>query len=164
MLTDLSTLLDDGGLHVLTEGAVAVVLVSATWRRDRDGMTPEEDVVRALGTARALADTALDTMCKMQRAGRLKARHGLFEIRCNGVRFYGAHVGRCYRNGGSRDVIVLAGAEQKSGRTKADAALLDRVEAEIGTVRAEVDRQHAAGPALVSVSGHGKRGTHGRGR
>jgi len=153
VLTDLSTLLRDGGLERLAVGSVAVILATSAWVRARDGMTPEEDVMRALKTSRALAGTPLDRMVRMNGMSRLRGRSGLFEIRCNGVRFYGGRVGRCTALGQVLELLVLAGAEQKSGKTNVDEELLDRVEQDIVALRQCVAKLEREPVVLKSVAG-----------
>jgi hypothetical protein len=135
MLTNLSTLLADGDLQQVAAGEVAVVLVSKSWRKDRDGMTPEQHVLDAMKVLISLANTVLETAVGMNSCSKLQGRHGLHEIRKKGVRFYGARLGPVATADGERVAIVFAGAEQKSGRTPPDEDLLDRVERSLGGLR-----------------------------
>lgn len=138
-MTNLSTLLTTGELRRVSPGGqVAVVCVSRAWLRDRDGLTPEQDVINAMKTMLSLAETPLQTAFGRNSCSRLKGRDGLFEIRRNGVRFYGGHIGETSEAGQRLAVLAFVAAEQKAGRTAADAALLDRAEASITALRAQM--------------------------
>lgn len=157
-MTKLSTLLAGGDLAQIAIGRVAVVLGSKSWRRDVAGMTPERDVDSATQTAMALAGLPLDTAIRTASCSRLTGRGGMFEIRRNGVRFYGAKVGEVVVDGRPIAVvaIVVVAAEQKGGRAQANSALLDRAEAELAAIRVQFvpDNVVAMRPA---AKGHGKK-------
>lgn len=138
-MTKLSTLLADGEFVQLAVGSCAAVVAVRGWRERSTALTPREDVDRAVQRALALADLDFGIAIRTAWCKRLTGRPGLFEIRFNGVRFYGGRAGR--QSGPDQAVIVLvfAGAEQKSGRSGADATELDTVERAIVAARARLE-------------------------
>jgi hypothetical protein len=153
-LTNLSTLLANSDLQEVASGTEAVVLGTDKWRSIQLAMTPERDVDRATVHVRQLANTALDTAIKTGWCSRLRGRSGLFEVRVNGVRFYGGQIGTT--TGSNRPLLVLTfvGAEHKGGR-QASAAVLDEAEAVIEALRRRVElaEQAATVTSLASRSG-----------
>jgi hypothetical protein len=121
-------------LETIRVGDEAVVVSTPSWRKDRDGLTPEQDVLNAMKKLTALAAIRFETALGMNSVKQLKA-NALFEIRVNGVRFYGARLPMVHIAAGPRSLLVVAGAEQKSGNVRPDASLLARVEREIEEIR-----------------------------
>lgn len=139
MLTNLSTLLAEGELERLGEGTCAAVVAISGWRAKCKKLQPETDVNRAMRHALLLTDLAFDLATRSNWCSRLQGRPGLFEIRVNGVRFYGGRVGNVAS--GSQEILLLvfAGAEQKAGRRAASDDELDRAESAIAKVRAQLE-------------------------
>lgn len=146
MVTKLSTLEADGEVVHLGQGPAAVVAAVRGWREAMSALKPAGDVDRALQKALTLAHTPFEQAVKVRWCSRLRDRPDMFEVRVNGVRFYG---GRITTVGQPPAVILLfAGAEQKAGSRAADSAVLDRAEAQLEEIRRKLAEQPASVVAL----------------
>lgn len=152
MLTNLSTLLDDGDLAQVASGTEAVVLSTARYRDALVDLAPERDVDRAVAKLAQLAGTRLETAFKMDWCTRLTGYDDLFEIRVNGVRLYAGRVGRATADEAQVLVIVAASAEQKSGKSKADPAVLADAERQVVALRARCNQPAQQSGRLQLVS------------
>ncbi len=151
MVTNLSTLLAGGEVVQLAQGSCGTVAAVPGWREFAGGLTPTDDVDRAFRKALTLAHTPLEQAIRANWCSRLSGRADMFEVRINGVRFYG---GRITTAGQPPTLILLfAGAEQKSGSRSADQDVLDRAEAKLNGIR-QLLAQESATVVLL----HGRRG------
>lgn len=146
-MTNLSTLVSDGELVQLAQGPCGTVAAVAGWRESVRALTPGGDVDRALQKALTLAHTPLDIAIRAKWCSRLRGRSDMFEVRINGIRFYGGRV----TTAGQLPALVLlfAGAEQKAGSKEADPAVLERAESKLAEIRDRLARE--PGPALSLV-------------
>lgn len=123
-LTKKYTALSNAGYSLVVAGMRSVVLASKTFIETKDGLKPTRDATTAFGKVHTLGDYALDQLARLSSCTMLRGRAGLFEIRCNGIRFYGARVGTW----DGRDLVLMLDGEQKAGARAADSAVLDRCE------------------------------------
>ncbi len=127
MLTKMYTLLEAVaklGLDVLVDQPRGGVVVSNDdWGTEQASIKKRNDVLRAGAKVEVLGQHGLET-AKQQKfcTFPMRGRSGLFEIRVNGVRFYGGRLGTAEK----REVSVLLGAEDKDGNNEADRRILDR--------------------------------------
>jgi hypothetical protein len=120
----------------LVVGTATVVVCVPTWNQERAALTPTIDVQRAYAKLLRLADHSLEAFGRMNfLTFPMKGRNGFFEVRQNGVRFYGARHCRV----GPTDLVVMLGVEQKAGRTNASKAVLDQSEARLLEFKAALD-------------------------
>lgn len=121
--TFLSTLCGPGA-RTLCAGSKTIVVVDAMWTKDTRKIRDKRGLEGALAKARELGELQLETASKLHWLKfPLGARRGMFEIRRDGVRFYGGRITTFDR----KQLVILTGAERKDGDA-ADPALLDRCE------------------------------------
>lgn len=117
------TLAERLGLQLLVERRMAAVFGTAEFVEESNGIANSDDKERADARLIPLVENGLEKVARLKFCTfPMKGRAGLFEIRVNGVRYYGGRIGTA--NG--KDIYVLAGAENKAGRAAADDGLLDR--------------------------------------
>ena len=109
---------------LVEEGGASIVLAHQRWLDLRATLKPSRDVAQAAAKLKFLAAEDMETLARMGWfTFPMKSRAGLFELRKNGVRFYGGRIGTL----DDRAVHLLAGGESKGGKTQASPAELDRV-------------------------------------
>lgn len=123
--------LEELGLDELCDGDAACLVGTEVFARELRRLDLSRDQSRSLhARLQTLAQHGLDECVKLKSFSRLKkAGHGLFEVRKEGVRFYGGRL-----PGGDKEHLVLLGAENKSGNVAADADLLARCKQELATL------------------------------
>lgn len=111
------------GLQLLADRSVAAVFGTSDYVAESNDIANSEAKLRADARLLPLGDNGLEKVAKLKFCTfPMKGRAGLFEIRVEGVRYYGGRIG----NSDGKQIYVLAGAENKAGRDEANAALLDR--------------------------------------
>ncbi|MBM4346147.1 MAG: hypothetical protein FJ100_22465 [Deltaproteobacteria bacterium] len=134
-MTNLSTLWADGAFVQLAAGPAAHVIAVADWHQKTAALTPEVDVDRATARALSLAGVSLAVATRTNWCSRLQGHPDLFEIRINGVRYYGGNAGPAGAGVPVLLVLVLAGAEQKGGHRGADPAQIAAAQAAVAEAR-----------------------------
>lgn len=122
IVTKMSTLVERLAIIELVDGPAAYVAGTNEWKKARQGIDNAADTEACEEKLLSLAQYGLETCSRMKFCTRLKQAGGLFEIRKAGVRFYGGRLGRL----SERDILLLLGAEDKQGESKANTALLAR--------------------------------------
>lgn len=111
------------GLQLLADRNVAAVFGTPDYVSESNGIANAEDKVKADAKVLVLGDHGLEKIARMNFCTfPMKGRAGLFEVRVQGIRYYGGRLGMS----AGKEIYVLAGAENKAGKSAADPAILDR--------------------------------------
>lgn len=134
-MTKLSTLLAGGEFVQLAAGTAACVLATADWHAKTAKLAPAQDVARANQKAMLLGNTPFGVAVQTSWCSRLQGHPDLFEIRINGIRYYGGNLGAADATAPAVIVLVFAGAEQKGGRRHADDAQIAAAQLAVAVAR-----------------------------
>lgn len=147
-MTTTSELAEKLGLNpvLATEGLTGVVFFDKGVKERIERLTPTEDVLSAIAKVSKFGHTDFETITRMGFVTRLSRRSGLFEVRKNGVRFYGGRLPSTEVSDRTKSIYVLLASEQKSGKSEADPQLLDDCEKRFVVLKAAFDE--AAGTTV----------------
>lgn len=129
VLTKVCTLLTARGFVLappLSNQDFTRVYFMPRFQQDARRLSNKSDVASVIAKAKKLQQEGLQRISGLNFCTfPLKGRSGLFELRYNGTRLYGSRVYSCEMS----EVVVMIGAEDKDGQSKADQTLLDTCEA-----------------------------------
>jgi hypothetical protein len=131
-------------LTLQVDGPAAVIYGVPEWVQEKARLTPSRDVISALAKLVVLSKNSLEAVGGMSFIGfPLRGRAGFFEVRVNGIRFYGTRVATLQPNPPKhlqeRALLILLGAESKAGKRSADSALLDACTARLKSAASGID-------------------------
>lgn len=124
-LTKVCTLLEKQGFTTLQKVSsqdFTLMYWTPRFQQDARRLANKDDLASVSAKAKKLQKDGLTVISGLKFCTfPLRGRSGLFELRHNGTRLYGSRVYGC----ATSEVVVMTGAEDKDGKSKADPKLLD---------------------------------------